>query len=274
MTTRTDNEKLVEEARTFASSAPLGKTVWRELDKAILLIRRMSDALEAAEKAHTPTDDEREADEKAILNALYDSGEAFSGAGDEVGTDETAILVDHVPDIVLALGFRRSEVPEPSAEHGADWSDWGIDHPEEGPSCKCGFNGTPEECAESRRPTGPAFIAIMPPSPETSKRWYSMYCRECGVEEMMTDTADDPRMVARRDEHNRKRHSEPQGEPSDAGVGWFEWFKMPENTTEIAYVHENGEVFDPVRGWNPVEFTIAAAEGRVHRLVRAAGGVR
>lgn len=67
------------------------------------------------EKAHAPTDDEREADEKAILNALYDSREAFTGVGAEVGTDETAILVDHVPDIVLALGFRRSEVPEPSA---------------------------------------------------------------------------------------------------------------------------------------------------------------
>lgn len=66
-------------------------------------------------EAHTPTNDEREAAEKAILNALYDSGEAFSGTGDEVGTDETAILVDHVPDIVLALGFRRSEIPEPGA---------------------------------------------------------------------------------------------------------------------------------------------------------------
>ena len=36
------------------------------------------------------------------------------------------------------------------AEHGPDWSDWGIDHPEEGPSCKCGFNGSPEECAGVR----------------------------------------------------------------------------------------------------------------------------
>lgn len=76
-------------------------------------------------------------------------------------------------------GFRRSEVPEPSVE-------------------------------------GPAFIAIMPPSPETSKRWYSMYCLVCGVEEMMADTADDPRLLDRRDEHNRERHAEPQGEPSDA----------------------------------------------------------
>ena len=37
-----------------------------------------------------------------------------------------------------------------SDNHGADWSDWGYDHPEEGPSCKCGFNGSPDECKRSR----------------------------------------------------------------------------------------------------------------------------
>ena len=35
-------------------------------------------------------------------------------------------------------------------EHGADWSDWSEDHPEEGPSCRCGYNGSPEECVASR----------------------------------------------------------------------------------------------------------------------------
>lgn len=40
-------------------------------------------------------------------------------------------------------------------EHGADWSDWDVDHPEEGPSCKCGYNGTPEECAAYRAPAEP-----------------------------------------------------------------------------------------------------------------------
>ena len=39
---------------------------------------------------------------------------------------------------------------EQGSEHGPDWSDWGMDHPEEGPGCRCGFNGTPEECASSR----------------------------------------------------------------------------------------------------------------------------
>jgi len=42
-------------------------------------------------------------------------------------------------------------VPEPSnppaPEHGPDWFD---SLPGEPPSCACGFNGTPEECAASR----------------------------------------------------------------------------------------------------------------------------
>lgn len=36
------------------------------------------------------------------------------------------------------------------AGHRPDWSDHGLDHPEEGPSCACGFNGTPEECEAAR----------------------------------------------------------------------------------------------------------------------------
>lgn len=57
---------------------------------------------------HTPTDDERE----ALESALYEEG--FSGSGEEIGTHETVIFVEHVPDIVARLGFRRSEVSEPS----------------------------------------------------------------------------------------------------------------------------------------------------------------
>ena len=40
---------LIAAARTFAQGSPLGKNTWRELDKAIGLIRKMADALEAAE---------------------------------------------------------------------------------------------------------------------------------------------------------------------------------------------------------------------------------
>ena len=39
---------LIAAARTFAQGSPLGKNTWRELDKAIGLIRKMADALEAA----------------------------------------------------------------------------------------------------------------------------------------------------------------------------------------------------------------------------------
>lgn len=41
------NELLVAEASAFAGSSHLGKSQWRELDKAIGLIRRMADALAA-----------------------------------------------------------------------------------------------------------------------------------------------------------------------------------------------------------------------------------
>lgn len=47
--------------------------------------------------------------------------------------------------------FAPDETPDrENRDHGPDWSDWGIDHPEESPSCKCGHNGTPEECATDR----------------------------------------------------------------------------------------------------------------------------
>lgn len=34
--------------------------------------------------------------------------------------------------------------------HKPDWSDWGLDHPEEDAGCTCGYNGTFAECVESR----------------------------------------------------------------------------------------------------------------------------
>lgn len=52
----------------------------------------------------------------------------------------------------------------------------------------------------------PAFIAVMPPSPETARRWWTMYCRACGIEEGMAESENDPRLIAHRDEHNRKFH--------------------------------------------------------------------
>jgi hypothetical protein len=44
--------------------------------------------------------------------------------------------------------------PIANLEHGPDWTDW--QEGDDGDSCKCGFNGTSQECARSRTRTFPA----------------------------------------------------------------------------------------------------------------------
>ncbi|WEK60522.1 MAG: hypothetical protein P0Y60_14570 [Candidatus Microbacterium colombiense] len=120
----TDNEKLIEEARSYPPVAQ-----WDEQGEADALIRRLADALEAtdgefsafqqiagviyrdkaAEKALTPTDDERE---------LLDTANTFR---EQIESDPT-------PGSLLGLWLRtataldarvsRSAVPEPSADDG------------------------------------------------------------------------------------------------------------------------------------------------------------
>lgn len=70
--------------------------------------------LEAAEKAHTPTDDERE----EIIGALLDElGWEWDDVPEEHIASSREILGD-MADRVLAVsaGFRRSEVPKPSEQ--------------------------------------------------------------------------------------------------------------------------------------------------------------
>lgn len=55
----------------------------------------------------------------------------------------------------------------------------------------------------------------------------------------------------------------------NTGEGWYEWHKMPQNTTHIAYVHENGSVYLPEGDADQSDFLLASARGHVHRLVRA-----
>lgn len=183
-----DKEKLIEEAAQAIWMVRYGTRVgWTEAPEDWRtriapqtedeIQREAEAALAVFEKAHTPTDNEQEALARTIY--LWDVAESVSSTAWEDLLDTQRDVWLEGADFVIAAGFRRSEVPEPSAE-------------------------------------GPAFIAIMPSSPETSKRWYSMYCRECGVEEMMAETADDPRLIERRDAHNRVIH--PQGEPSDADL--------------------------------------------------------
>lgn len=59
---------------------------------------------------------------------------------------------------------------------------------------------------------------------------------------------------------------------TNSGEGWYEWLRDGASTTHIAYVHENGSVYDPEFGWDSAEFLMAAAAGRVFKLVRADGG--
>lgn len=58
---------------------------------------------------------------------------------------------DNARRLLTRLDEARADRTNRASEHGPDWSDYSAaDHPEEGPSCKCGFNGTPEECAADR----------------------------------------------------------------------------------------------------------------------------
>jgi hypothetical protein len=89
----TDNEKLIEDARALERD-------WGQNEgDAIDIARRLADALESAEKAYTPTDDEREA--LAIVQGAKDAYlEAYPGDNHA----ERFAALDR-----LAAGFRRSE---------------------------------------------------------------------------------------------------------------------------------------------------------------------
>jgi len=59
----------------------------------------------------------------------------------------TELTAEEREALVERFGYRAYAV-EQSAEHGPDWSD---SLPSEPPSCDCGYNGTPEECAAFRQ---------------------------------------------------------------------------------------------------------------------------
>lgn len=114
----TDNEKLIEEARRAVGIAK--DSIWRtspdpdgDTQHEAVLDRMLA----VFEAAHTPTDDEREA-----LGAAWDDGNAVGldgwvgpGRGTEP-VDDHAVQKREETVAKLAAGFRRPEVPEPSAE--------------------------------------------------------------------------------------------------------------------------------------------------------------
>ena len=109
----TDHEKLIDEARAFSSQSFLGMSTARSLDRAIVLIR---DLVAVFEKAHTPTDDEREA--ALDSERLRQIAEWLRM---DLGQVETARRVELIADRHdhLAAGFRRTVQGEPPADERA-----------------------------------------------------------------------------------------------------------------------------------------------------------
>lgn len=101
----TDNEKLIESVRDWPTITRMSHST--QLEKLV----ELRDALEAAEKAHTPTDDERE----ALIDVMV-----MTKLSDFAATDMSTI--HQAVDAILKSDvwrFRRIEVPEPSAEAAA-----------------------------------------------------------------------------------------------------------------------------------------------------------
>lgn len=108
------NEKLIEEAR---GESERYYTVPDDVDHALARAGFVRGYIVATEKAHTPTDDEREATETAIrLSLRFDLG----WSPDEART-LGAVLAE--PVATRITGFRRTEAPEPSAEPLRDHQD-------------------------------------------------------------------------------------------------------------------------------------------------------
>lgn len=109
------NEKLIERLRAvidtgisdaYTAASQMNVTAEdhastkREVNEAETVRDLVIAALEAAEKAHTPTDDERGALLSVIINAP-ESGDALH-----------VVEAERVRDAVLSAGFRRSEAPQ------------------------------------------------------------------------------------------------------------------------------------------------------------------
>ena len=81
---------------------------------------------------------------------------------------------------------------------------FGFDRPEEAPlddfPC-CSDTELHERNSEAAQGGGPARIQLCPPSPETSRRYFEVYCPVCKVHECLFG-AGDPRLLQRQDEHN------------------------------------------------------------------------
>ena len=70
------------------------------------------------------------------------------------------------------------------------------------------------ELAANKTQLGPARIVETPPSMDTNKRYWEVYCPSCTTHECSLDQ-NDPRLTQRRDQHNRDHSERPLAYPSD-----------------------------------------------------------
>lgn len=110
---RTDNEKLIEEARRAETAVYLA-TDARVADDLSRIIGGLADALEAAEKAHTPTDHER--------SVLLDELEAWQR---HTGDAALGNLLRRVGSAI-----RRSEAHTPTDDERSDLIAWHVEQVE------------------------------------------------------------------------------------------------------------------------------------------------
>ena len=71
------------------------------------------------------------------------------------------------------------------------------------------------DLAEIRARVGPARIVEVPPLMESSNRYCEVYCPTCTTHECSL-SEDDPRLMARLDEHNRDHANRPLPWPGDS----------------------------------------------------------
>lgn len=153
----TDNEKLIEQAREAVGIAK--NSIWRTSPDADGDARHevvLDQMLAVFEKAHTPTDDEREALAQWLHLRFGKNGTLdWDALSDRFKTGWRDLAGD--------APLRRSVVPEPSDEHECTWACWvdryGFDHHPEPRGdlkiCQCYRDGSElVTCARHAEPQG------------------------------------------------------------------------------------------------------------------------
>lgn len=148
MTTR---EELIEEAAKaiFGVNNRLDSTQWPRSSYQAVYRERARAALAVFEKAHAPTDDEREALDRAVRGVTWNASNYPHRAQPHILGADIGPLTTKIVEAVESAGFRRSEVPAPQGEplfHDDDCeADWGPEGQESPCRCAESAQGEPSD---------------------------------------------------------------------------------------------------------------------------------